>query len=70
MYVCMYVCIEIYTLQLYIIDLTQRECHTLRLKGFLEQLCMKTYIWRNSLNMGTGRVQKTDGSLKNYGQVD
>ena len=27
----LYVCIEIYTLQLYIIDLTQRGCHTLRL---------------------------------------
>ena len=27
----MYVCIEIYTLQLYITDLTQRGCHTLRL---------------------------------------
>ena len=26
----LYVCIEIYTLQLYIIDLTQRGCHTLR----------------------------------------
>ena len=27
----MTVCIDIYTLQLYIIDLTQRGCHTLRL---------------------------------------
>ena len=27
-----YVCIEIYTLQLYIIDLTQRGCHTLRFR--------------------------------------
>ena len=26
----LYVCIEIYTLQLYIIDLTQQGCHTLR----------------------------------------
>ena len=26
----MYVCIEIYTLQLYITDLTLRGCHTLR----------------------------------------
>jgi hypothetical protein len=46
--------------------LTQRA----NLQGFLEQLRMKAYIWRNSSNMGTGSVQKTVGYLKNYGQVD
>ena len=46
--------------------LTQRA----KLKGFLEQLRRKTYIWRNNPNKGTGRVQKTVGSLKNYGQDD
>jgi len=45
--------------------LTQRA----KLQGFLEQLRMKTYIWRNSPNMGTDKVQKTVGSLKNYGQI-
>jgi len=35
-----------------------------KVKDFFEQLRMKTYIWRNSPNMGTGRVQKSVGSLK------
>ena len=32
-----YVCVEIYTLQPYIIDFTQRGCHTLRLCSFSRQ---------------------------------
>ena len=48
----MYVCIEIYTLQLYIIDLTQRGCHTLRtlfLNYCKKQYCSYVKTWRHAI---------------------
>jgi len=47
----MTVCIEIYTLQLYIIDLTQRGCHTLRLSTYKpERIDISPIIPTNEIN--------------------
>jgi len=59
-----YVCIEIYTLQLYIIDLTQRGCHTLRLiintyaSLMYELKKMERYLRVNLLGPGPRLMKK------------
>ena len=57
----MYVCTEIYILQLYIIDLTQQGCHTLRFSHwsfdgstFIAQA--PQFSWTTQLRNGYGTV--------------